>query len=61
MQIHWFCPTLNGILYVLPTITYIETDAFLEGFPDRKTGKVTIVNFVWLYWATAIIFGFKQN
>lgn len=61
MNILWFRPTANGILYILPTITYIVTDTYLKGYPDRITGKATLVNFVWLYWAIVVSFNFRPN
>lgn len=55
MHIDWFSPTLNRILFIFPTITYINQDTYLTNSPDKKYGTIPIVNFVWLYWAISII------
>lgn len=60
MFIHWFKPTANGILYILPAITYIATEAYRTR-TDMVIGKAIIINFVWLYWTTFIILPYKQN
>jgi hypothetical protein len=60
MNIFWFRPTANHLFYVLPTITYIKTDATKHGcWGQQKVGDAKIINLVWLYWAIVIVFGIE--